>query len=77
MAQASVLAASTGSGVLFEFPNAIIESSMDMPQLHNILRKRQTADPGQINLVTSFLMNGTADMTQTCLTQLFETFVSQ
>jgi hypothetical protein len=66
--QQGVLATATGSGVLFEFPHATIEGSPTMQQLQQILNKqnvkRQTNDAGQINFVTSFLMNGTADISQ-------------
>ena len=67
MEQPSVVSSATGSGVLFEFPHATIQDSPSMEQFLQFLdkptvQKRDTT--GQINFVTSFLMNGTASINQ-------------
>lgn len=68
MEQQSVMSTASGSGVLLEFPHATIQSSPTMEQLLQFLNnrkiRRQSTDTNQINFVQSFLMNGTADVTQ-------------
>jgi hypothetical protein len=69
MEQQDIMNSASGSGVLFEFPHATIQSSPSMQELLQFLEKqslakRQTSGTGQVNFVSSFLMNGTADVTQ-------------
>jgi hypothetical protein len=63
--QPALLEQVTGSGVLFEFPYAQITSS---PDESSVLGKRSTrlvrrqTPQGQVNLVQTFYMNGTAEV---------------
>jgi hypothetical protein len=66
LVQQAVVSGATGSGVLFEFPHATIQNGPSMEQFMLSLTKRQNTNDGGggINLITSFLMNGTADISQ-------------
>jgi hypothetical protein len=54
----------TGSNILFEFPDATVTNNAGSDSLkrRNVLSKRQSA--AQINVASSFLLNGTADTTK-------------
>jgi len=69
MVQASVVAGSTGSNVLFEFPHATINGSPGETDIQNLLTKRgvvleRASNIGDVTIVDAFYMNGTADITQ-------------
>lgn len=75
LVQDGVLAQTTGSGVLFEFPDATINSSPDnitsflgsaaLQMRKRKLNRRQSgtsSTTGQTTLIDAFYMNGTADL---------------
>jgi len=69
MVQGSVMAGSTGSSVLFEFPHATINGSPGETDIQNLLTKRdvileRASGIGDVTIVDAFYMNGTADTTQ-------------
>jgi len=69
LVQASVMAGSTGSSLLFEFPHATINGSPGETDIQNLLTKRgavleRANDNGDVTIVDAFYMNGTADTTQ-------------
>lgn len=71
MEQPAVMADTSGSKVLLEFPRATLT---DTPVLESVsalvgkrsvsLVRRQASSPGQVNIVDAFILNGTADVTQ-------------
>jgi hypothetical protein len=68
MVQPGVMANSSNTGILFEFPHAEITNTPELGSITNLFVKRaigkRQASLGQINVVDAFYMNGTADITQ-------------
>jgi hypothetical protein len=68
LVQPGVMADSSNTGILFEFPHAGITNTPEAASIPNLfgkrtITKRQTS-LGQVNVVDAFYMNGTADITQ-------------
>jgi hypothetical protein len=71
MMQSSVLSSVTGSSMLFEFPDATVTNNIGTDSFVSTLGKReiklvrrQTSTQGQVNIVDSFLLNGTTDISK-------------